>query len=71
MQYPRSNPPPVECFIDWRDNTGEGTCVQIAHGPEGWVAMRDSKDEGAGPVLRFTAVEWAAFREGVLSGTLS
>lgn len=71
MQYPRSNPPPVERFTDWQDNTGEGTCVQIAHGPDGWVAVRDSKDHGDGPVLRFTAVEWTAFKEGITSGKLS
>jgi uncharacterized protein DUF397 len=55
MQYPRSNPPPVELFDAWQSETAEGNCVEIAHGPEGWVAVRDSKDEGHGPVLRFTA----------------
>lgn len=71
MQYPRSTPPPVELFTDWKDNTGEGSCVQIAHGPEGWVAVRDSKDLGAGPVLRFTAAEWMAFKEGLANGKLT
>ncbi len=71
MQYPRSNRPPVELFGPWLSNTGEGNCVEIAHGPEGWVGVRDSKDEGAGPVLRFTAEEWAAFRDGLHSGKLT
>jgi hypothetical protein len=71
MQYPRTNPPPVELFTDWRDNTNEGSCVQIAHGPEGWVGVRDSKDQGEGPVLRFTAQEWTAFKDGLASGKLT
>lgn len=71
MQYPRSSPPPTELFTEWRDNTGEGSCVQIAHGPEGWVAVRDSKDHGDGPVLRFTPEEWTAFKDGLSSGKLS
>jgi hypothetical protein len=71
MQYPRSKPPPFELFTDWRDGTNEGRCVQIAHGPEGWVAVRDSKDHGQGPVLRFTAEEWTAFKNGLFSGHLT
>ncbi len=71
MRYPRSNPPSVSLFTIWRSNTGEGNCVEIAHGPEGWVAVRDSKDEGRGPILRFTAGEWAAFKAGLASGILT
>jgi hypothetical protein len=44
-----------------------GNCVQVAGLPDGGVAMRDSKDPG-GPVLRFTAGEWRAFRGGTLLG---
>jgi len=58
-------------FGPWQSNTGEGNCVEIAQGPEGWVAVRDSKDEGTGPVLRFTAGEWAAFKDGLASGKLT
>lgn len=71
MQYPRNIPPPAELFTEWKDNTGEGSCVQIAHGPEGWVTVRDSRDHGDGPMLRFTAQEWAAFKGGLSSGKLS
>jgi hypothetical protein len=71
MQYPRSTPPPAELFAEWKDNTGEGSCVQIAHGPGGWVAVRDSKDHGDGAMLRFTAEEWTAFKDGLASGKLS
>jgi hypothetical protein len=44
-----------------------GNCVEIAALPGGGVAVRDSKDP-EGPILRFTAGEWAAFVEGVAAG---
>jgi hypothetical protein len=33
----------------------------------GGVAVRDSKDP-EGPILRFTAAEWAAFADGMAAG---
>ncbi len=30
--------------------------------------VRDSKDAGKGPVLRFTPTEWEAFTSGVVAG---
>jgi hypothetical protein len=44
-----------------------GDCVEVASLPAGGVGVRDSK-EAAGPVLRFTAAEWAAFVGGVRNG---
>lgn len=44
-----------------------GDCVQVACLADGRVGIRDSKDP-AGPVLRFTRSEWAAFLGGVQSG---
>ncbi|MCI0685784.1 MAG: DUF397 domain-containing protein [Sporichthyaceae bacterium] len=42
------------------------TCVEIdQHGDD--VLVRNSKDP-AGPVLRFTLDEWAAFTDGVKAG---
>jgi hypothetical protein len=32
------------------------------------IAVRDSKQRGGGPVLEFTATEWAAFLAGVRGG---
>ncbi|WP_405799406.1 DUF397 domain-containing protein [Streptomyces sp. NBC_01506] len=43
-------------------------CVEVAFLGDGRVAMRDSKDQGDGPALVFTAGEWAAFEGGVQDG---
>jgi Domain of unknown function (DUF397) len=53
----------------WRKSTYSGAngCVEVAV-VDGQVAVRDSKQQGAGPVLVFTAHEWEAFVGGVCSG---
>jgi hypothetical protein len=57
--------------LTWRKSSRSGpqggNCVEVAHLPEGGVAVRDSKDQG-GPMLVFTAAEWAAFVAGVRDG---
>ena len=56
--------------LTWRKakaSQSNGNCVEVAPIPGGGVAVRDSKDPD-GPVLRFTAAEWAAFAEGVAAG---
>jgi hypothetical protein len=45
----------------------ENGCVEVEGLPEGWVAVRDTKDRD-GPMLRFSPVEWEAFLKGVRSG---
>jgi Domain of unknown function (DUF397) len=52
----------------WRKSTRSSAngCVEVAF-VHGKVAVRDSKDRG-GPVLVFTAHEWAAFLSGVRAG---
>jgi hypothetical protein len=45
--------------------------VEINHGSAGWVAVRDSKDHGSGPVLFFDPAEWAAFVAGVRDRSLT
>lgn len=45
----------------------EGGCVAVAALSDGGVAVRDEKT-AAGPVLTFTANEWAAFLAGVRDG---
>ena len=42
-------------------------CVEVCHRADGRVAVRDSKHP-EGPVLIFTAGEWADFLAGVRAG---
>ena len=51
-----------------RSNGNGGECVEVAELPAGGRAVRDSKDQGSGPTLRFTPAEWRAFVEGVKLG---
>jgi Domain of unknown function (DUF397) len=37
-----------------------GNCVEVAS-PRGAVAVRDTKQDGTGPVLRFTPSAWRKF----------
>jgi Domain of unknown function (DUF397) len=37
-------------------------------GPDGGRLVRDTKDNGRGPILRFTESEWRAFVLGVRDG---
>jgi uncharacterized protein DUF397 len=55
--------------VDWRKSTFSTTngCVEVAFVGDR-IAVRDSKQQGQGPVLEFTAVEWAAFLGGVRGG---
>jgi hypothetical protein len=58
--------------LTWRKATasgGSGGCVEVADLPDGAKAVRDSKNPDL-PALRYTAVEWAAFRAGVIAGEL-
>lgn len=75
MQHNEQNRdmPAVDEFGNWRKATTshDSGCVEIADGPSGWVAVRDTKDQGRGPVLRFNATEWSAFVTGVRDHTLT
>jgi hypothetical protein len=51
-----------------RHSTDEGACVEVAFLDGGRVAVRDSKDRGAGPAFVFSSPEWAAFLRGVSEG---
>ncbi len=46
-----------------KSGTNGGSCVE-ARRHAGMIEVRDTKDRGAGPVLRFTAAEWDAFLDG-------
>lgn len=57
--------------LAWRKSTRSGpvndNCVEVAPVGDGSVAMRHSKHP-EGPVLAFTAAEWAAFAGGMGDG---
>ena len=62
---------PVLAGITWRKSTFSaynGNCVEVADLGTGRVAVRDSKAGGAGGILRFDRVAWAAFLSGVKDG---
>jgi len=55
----------------WRKSTFSGSnggnCVEVA-GHDGYHLVRDTKDQGHGPILRYTPSEWRAFISGVRNG---
>lgn len=53
----------------WRKSnvSGDSGCVEVAH-DSGWIGVRDTKDNGEGPVLAFNETEWRAFISGARSG---
>jgi Domain of unknown function (DUF397) len=56
----------------WRksshSNGGAANCVEAAH-LRGAVLIRDTKDNGTGPVLRVTPVGWRRFTSRVRAAT--
>jgi hypothetical protein len=55
----------------WRKSSFSGSngggCVEVAD-RDGVILVRDTKDNGRGPVHRYTPDEWRAFVAGVRSG---
>ena len=45
-------------------------CVEVARLPDGAGGVRDSKEHGKGPVLRFTPAPWAAFTDQIKAAGL-
>ena len=56
--------------LKWRKATASvpDGCVELAPLPDGGVAVRDSKQEGKGPILYYTQREWRAFVDGMQKG---
>lgn len=56
--------------LSWRKSQrslSNGACVEVGRLTDGHIGMRDSKDQ-AGPVLRYTEAEFAAFLDGAKKG---
>jgi len=53
----------------WRKSTAsaQGNCVEVANIPQS-VLVRDSKQNGDGPMLRFQNDSWVAFIQQVRTG---
>ena len=52
---------------DWRKasySNGSGDCVEVGQAPA-VVLVRDTKQDGTGPVLRFTPDAWRRFADHV------
>jgi Domain of unknown function (DUF397) len=55
--------------VRWFKSSASSTngCVEVAHLPDGGVALRDTKDRGREPHV-FTRHEWDCFLTGVKNG---
>lgn len=48
----------------WRKSshsTPDGDCVEVGRSDNGSIGVRDTKQDGDGPVLDFTMSEWRTF----------
>lgn len=55
----------------WRKSTYSnlnGSCFEISRLSVDRIGVRDTKDQGTGPVLVFTGPEWSAFLAGAREG---
>jgi hypothetical protein len=67
----RSVTPADVSRASWRKSSFSnlnGNCVEIGKLLPDRVGVRDSKDNGTGPVLIFTSAEWNAFIAGAREG---
>jgi hypothetical protein len=48
-------------------SSNEGQCVEVKMTDDA-VLVRDTKDEGQGPIHTYTYAEWIAFLDGVSKG---
>jgi hypothetical protein len=51
-----------------RSDGNNGQCVEVADNLADIVAVRDTKDQGKGPILCFAPEQWSAFVGSVQNG---
>jgi Domain of unknown function (DUF397) len=54
-------------WIKAQRSAEQGSCAEMRY-HEGMIEVRDTKDQGSGPVLRFTVDELAAWLDGAKRG---
>ena len=58
----------IEDGVTWRKSSWSamnGNCVEVAELRGGMIGVRDTKDDGLGPVLLFEQTAWRSFIDGV------
>lgn len=62
----------MENVNGWRKSSysgnGGGNCVEVGQHGDGTVLVRDTKNNGSGPVHRYTRAGWHAFLARVRNG---
>lgn len=59
----------MDSWIKALKSSNNGSCVEVNLTDQApAVLVRDSKDQGNGPVLKFTPAEWDAFLDGAGKG---